>query len=147
MSRKTYDTLAVIRTLPKQLLKEIEELELIIIQGILTSLEFQPIILNEIREAQESDEYLTKARKMDEETKKGEFTVSPDGTLKYKGRICVPETADLRGQLLKEAHETPYSVHPGTTKMYQDLKKGYWWPGMKRDVVRFVERCLTCQQV
>ena len=53
----------------------------------------------------------------------------------------------MREQLLIEAHETPYSVHPGTTKMYQDLKKGYWWPGMKKDVVRFVEKCLTCQQV
>ena len=59
----------------------------------------------------------------------------------------MPEAADLREQLLIEAHETPYSVHPGTTKMYQDLKKGYWWPGMKKDVVRFVEKCLTCQQV
>ena len=97
LSRKAYDTLAVMRTLLKQLLKEIEELELIIVHGRLASLEFQPIILNEIREAQESDEYLTKARKMDEETKKGDFTVSPDGTLKYKGRICVPETTDLRG--------------------------------------------------
>ena len=53
----------------------------------------------------------------------------------------------MREQLLTEAHETPYSVHPRTTKMYQDLKKGYWWPGMKKDVVRFVEKCLTCQQV
>ena len=53
----------------------------------------------------------------------------------------------MREQLLIEAHKTPYSVHPGTTKMYQDLKKGYWWPGMKKDVVRFVEKCLTYQQV
>ena len=54
---------------------------------------------------------------------------------------------DLRGQLLKEAHETTYFMRLGTTKMYQDLTKGYWWLGMKRDVVKFVEKCLTCQQV
>ena len=59
----------------------------------------------------------------------------------------MPEVSALRDQLLKEAHETPYSMHPGSTKMYQDLKKGYWWPGMKRDVVSFIEKCLTCQQV
>ena len=86
-------------------------------------------------------------KKLDKEMKNREFTVSSDGTLRYKDRICVPKVSDLREQLLKEAHETPYSVHPGTTKMYQDLKKGYWWVGMKRDVIKFVEKCLTCQQV
>ena len=59
----------------------------------------------------------------------------------------MPETANLREKLLQEAHETPYSVHPSTTKMYQDLTKGYWWPGMKKDVVRYVEKCLMCQLV
>ena len=48
------------------------------------------------------------------------------------------EAVDLREELLKEAHKTPYSMHPGMTKMYQDLKKGYWWLGMKRDVVKFI---------
>ena len=66
-----------------------------------------------------------------------------DGKIRFKGRLYVPEAADLREQLLIEAHETPYSVHPGTTKMYQDLKKGYWWPRMKKDVVKFIEKCLT----
>ena len=44
-------------------------------------------------------------------------------------------------------HTTPYLIHPGATKMYQDLKSLYWWSGMKRDVVEYVSRCLTCQQV
>ena len=113
----------------------------------MANLEVWPTILKDIKKAQEEDEYVIKAQKFDEEAKKGEFTVTPDGTIRFKRRIYVPEAADLREQLLTEAHETPYSVHPGTTKMYQDLKKGYWWPGMKKDVVRFVEKCLTCQQV
>ena len=87
------------------------------------------------------------ARKFDEEAKKGEFMVISDGTIRFKGRIFVPEATDLRERLLIEAHETPYSVHLGTTKMYQDLKKGYWWPGMKKDIVKFVKKCLTCQLV
>ena len=57
------------------------------------------------------------------------------------------ETTNLREQLLIEAYETPYSIYSGITKMYQDLKKGYWWPGMKKDVVKFVEKYLTFQQV
>ncbi|WP_265645604.1 integrase zinc binding domain-containing protein, partial [Escherichia coli] len=48
---------------------------------------------------------------------------------------------------MSEAHETPYSMHPGSTKMYNDLKKSYWWQGLKRDVAKFVGRCITCQQV
>ena len=147
LSQKTYDTLAVMRMLPRELAKEIKDFEIVIIQGKMANLEVRPTILEDIRKVQEEDEYVKKAQKFDEEAKKGEFTVSSDGTIRFKGRIYVPEAADLREQLLIEAHETPYSVHPGTTKMYQDLKKGYWWPGMKKDVVRFVEKCLTCQQV
>ena len=48
---------------------------------------------------------------------------------------------------MDEAHTTPHSIHPGATKMYQDLRTLYWWSGMKRDVVEYVSRCLTCQQV
>ena len=147
LSRKTYDTVAVMRMLPGELAKEIKDSEIVIVQGRMANLEVRPTILEDIRKAQEEDEYVIKAQKFNEEAKKGEFTVTSDGTIRFKGRVYVPETADLREQLLTEAHETPYSVHPGTTKMYQDLKKGYWWPGMKKDVVRFVEKCLTCQQV
>ena len=64
-----------------------------------------------------------------------------------EGRICVLDNDDLKFQLLEEAHQTPYSIYPGATKMYHDLKERYWWPGMKRDVIGYVERCLTCQQV
>ncbi|KAJ9548812.1 hypothetical protein OSB04_021355 [Centaurea solstitialis] len=63
------------------------------------------------------------------------------------GRIWVPRTGDSRKQLLEIAHRSKYSIHPGTNKMYQDLRQFYWWPGMKKDVAYFVERCMTCLQV
>ena len=59
--------------------------------------------------------------------------------------MFVPE--NCRDQVLKEFHNSNFAVHPGGTKMYQDLKRHYWWKGMKSDVARFVARCLTCQQV
>ena len=62
-------------------------------------------------------------------------------------RLCVPDREDLRKEILDEAHNAPYAMHPGTTKMYNTLKQHYWWPGMKKDVARFVSRCLTFQQV
>ena len=53
----------------------------------------------------------------------------------------------MKALLLDEAHKSRYSIHPGATKMYNDLKQNYWWPGMKRDVVRYVEKCLKCRMV
>ena len=49
--------------------------------------------------------------------------------------------------ILEEAHNSKYTIHPGSAKMYQDLKQLYWWEGMKKDVGDFVSRCLVCQHV
>ena len=73
--------------------------------------------------------------------------MSFEGGLLWQGQLCVPADERIKENLLTEAHESLYSVHPGSTKMYRDLKKCYWWPGMKRDVALKVSRCLTCQQV
>ncbi|KAJ9547570.1 hypothetical protein OSB04_020113 [Centaurea solstitialis] len=54
---------------------------------------------------------------------------------------------ELRKTILEEAHRSRYSVHPGTNKMYHDLRRNFWWPRMKKDIAYHVERCLTCLQV
>jgi hypothetical protein len=64
-----------------------------------------------------------------------------------KDRICVPDIESLRETILKEAHDSDYSIHPGSTKMYQDLKRKYWWYGLKRDVAAHVAMCDVCQRV
>lgn len=63
------------------------------------------------------------------------------------GRVYIPFRSNIKELLLEEAHKSKYSIHPGATKMYLDLKRNYWWPGMKRDCVKYVERCLTCLKV
>jgi hypothetical protein len=70
-----------------------------------------------------------------------------DGVLWYKGRICVPKIKDLEDKILREAHESAYSIHPGGNKMYHDLKATYWWYGMKRDFAVYISLCDTCQRV
>ena len=70
-----------------------------------------------------------------------------DGSLRYRGRVVVPQSTDLREKILREFHCSQFAVHPGGTKMYQDLRRQYYWSGMKRHVGGFVRRCLTCQQV
>ena len=74
-----------------------------------------------------------------------DFNMPVNGTLKYKNRLCVPDNEDLKKEILTKAHTPPYSWHPGTTRMYNDLKMHYWWYGMKKDVVEFVAKCLNCQ--
>nr|GEW65928.1 hypothetical protein [Tanacetum cinerariifolium] len=62
-------------------------------------------------------------------------------------RIYIPFRDNVKELLPEEAHKSKYSIHPGATKMYLDLKRNYWWPGMKRDCVKYVEKCLTCLKV
>jgi hypothetical protein len=59
----------------------------------------------------------------------------------------VPDVDHLREKILREAHDSAYSIHPGSTKMYQDLKERYLWYGMKRDVAAHVALCDMCQRV
>ncbi|XP_072090553.1 uncharacterized protein [Arachis hypogaea] len=65
---------------------------------------------------------------------------------RYKGRICVPDDGSLKQESLLKAHNSGFSIHPGCTKLYYDLKKMFWWPGMKVDVATIVSRYLTCQK-
>ncbi|KAI3827381.1 hypothetical protein L1987_01454 [Smallanthus sonchifolius] len=62
-------------------------------------------------------------------------------------RVWIPMSGELRTKIFYEAHKSRYSIHPDTKKMYQDMKKGYWWHGMKHEVTRYVSKCLTCSQV
>nr|GEY20644.1 reverse transcriptase domain-containing protein [Tanacetum cinerariifolium] len=64
-----------------------------------------------------------------------------------KGRLWLPLFGGIRNMIMHESHKSKYSVHPGSDKMYQDLKKFYWWPNMKANIVRFVSKCLTCAKV
>ena len=73
------------------------------------------------------------------------FSVDSDGILWYEGRICVPSDEDLKLLIMKEAHDTLYSIHPGGTKMYQDLKEKFWWHGMKQEIALFIQNCDICQ--
>nr|GEV88182.1 putative reverse transcriptase domain-containing protein [Tanacetum cinerariifolium] len=70
-----------------------------------------------------------------------------DGALYYLDRIWVPLKGDVRTLIIYEAHKLMYSVHPGADKMYYDLRDRYWWPGMKKDIVVYVSKCLTCLKV
>ncbi|GKB52480.1 putative reverse transcriptase domain-containing protein [Tanacetum coccineum] len=70
-----------------------------------------------------------------------------DGTLCLNGRSLLPCYGDLRTVIMQESHKSKYSIHPGSDKMYQDMKKLYWWPNMKADIATYVRKCLTCAKL
>ena len=107
----------------------------------------RPKMLNRVLEAQKKDEKIAAIVKQIGNGKEIEFTVNEDGVLYYKDRVCVPDDNDLRKAILEEAHSGYFSIHPGSTKMYQDFKMSFWWSGMKRDVSEFVTKCLVFQRV
>ena len=79
--------------------------------------------------------------------KETELEIKEDRSLYFKDRVCVPNDCELKKAILDEAHHGSFSIHPGSTKMYQDLKMSFWWSRMKRDVTKFVTKCLVCQRV
>ena len=151
LSRKSSGSIATLITVQKPLIRDLEKLEIeIVLPGTiakLSTLTLQPTLIGKIKDGQATDPYSEKIRLQLEVGKRSEIHISNDGVIRYKDRLYVPDNDEIRKEILKGAHSTPYSIHPGTTKMYRDLKLHYWWPGMKKDVVRYVEQCLTSQQV
>ncbi|GJW52362.1 putative reverse transcriptase domain-containing protein [Tanacetum coccineum] len=70
-----------------------------------------------------------------------------DGTLCLKNRSWIPCFGNLRALIMHESHKSKYSIHPGSDKMYQDLKKLYWWPNMKAEIATYVSKCMTYAKV
>nr|GEV73081.1 putative reverse transcriptase domain-containing protein [Tanacetum cinerariifolium] len=75
------------------------------------------------------------------------FEISPDETRCIKNRSWLLLFGNLRDLIMHESHKSKYSIHPGSDKMYQDLKKLYWWPNMKAIIAEYVGKCLTCSRV
>ena len=107
----------------------------------------EPTLEQEIRKGQLEDVKIKEIRELMEICKAPDFTEDEQGMVWFRKRICVPDVDHLREKILKEAHDLAYSIHPGSTKMYQDLKERYWWYGMKRDVAAQVALCDVCQRV
>jgi hypothetical protein len=66
------------------------------------------------------------------------FREDEQGTVWFEKRVCVPQAPELRKLIMQAEHDSPYSIHPGNTKMYMDLKGRFWWSNMKRDIAEYI---------
>jgi hypothetical protein len=126
LSRKSQVNMMVAHQMPYELAKEFDRLSL----GFLNSMrgvtvELEPTLEQEIKEAQKNDEKISEIRQLILEGRGKDFQEDAEGVVWFKDRLCVPNVQSIRELILKEAHESAYSIHPGSEKMYQDLKKKF----------------------
>ncbi|XP_042404664.1 uncharacterized protein LOC121994816 [Zingiber officinale] len=151
LSRKSRGVLACHRVMVTELIQSFSELGLMkqaqIERGLLVTMVAQSSIVERIKEAQATDQHLQFLRSRVTSGQQTEFTCDDSGILYFRGRLCVPESHPVQEDLLREAHRSRFAIHPGGTRMYRDLRRSYWWNGMKKDIATFVAQCLVYQQI
>nr|GEX07005.1 putative reverse transcriptase domain-containing protein [Tanacetum cinerariifolium] len=138
-------------------LSQIERIKPIRVRALMMTigLELPKQILNSQTEARKPENIknedvggmLVENSKDPEKLKTEKLEPRADGTLCLNGRSWLPCYGDLRTVIMHESHKSKYSIHPGSDKMYEDMKKLYWWPNMKANIATYVSKCLTCTKV
>jgi hypothetical protein len=148
LSRKALCHCLTMKTSDKTLCQEMEKLNLGMIQhGTSNHLKLESVILQQIIDAQRNDEGMEHIHEKIEAGKADCFRKDDQGVVWFNNRIVVPKNDEIRQQILDEAHLSRYSIHPGSTKMYHDLKQHYWWTKMKIEIARYLARCDICRRV
>ncbi|SPT20120.1 unnamed protein product [Triticum aestivum] len=149
LSRKAYCNSLILKPFQPELCEAFRKLNLQIVpQGFLANLIVSPTLEDQIREGQLLDTMVKKVKRgIDKGISKYKYyRVDDRDTLFFEDRIVVPK-GDLRKLIMNEAHNSLLSIHPGSTKMYLDLKQSYWWTRMKREIAQFVNECDVCRRV
>src|ERR1041385_4786307 len=110
----------------------------------LSTLVVKPTLVDQIKAAQKCARGIRYIKGNIASGKAKCFTLDNEGTIYFENRIVVPKNKNVRQLILKEAHESPLSIHPGSTKMYQDLRQRFWWTRMKREIARVIAECDVC---
>ena len=147
LSRKSTDNILVEQDLPEGLLKDLERLAIQMIRvdtprslhATKIMEERQCHLREEIINRQEEDPFIRDEIQKLVEGKPSRFRLGESYSLWFGKRICVPDVPEIKAVILQEAHETPYSIHPGSTKMYMDLKEVFWWNNVASYLLRKVE--------
>jgi hypothetical protein len=117
--------------------------------GTLDYISVEPTLQEQIVLAQISDKGVQVIKEMLEQKvdKYKCFRQDSKGIIWFEDRLVVPKNLELRKKILDEAHLSMFSMHPGSNKMYHDLRSLYWWTKMKREIAKYVFECDTCQKI
>ena len=148
LSRKLYVNNVMIQQGVPELYEDIRKLNLYVsIAENGEMLEVKFTLQDQVREAQKDDDGIEEIR---EKIKLGEapdYREDESGSIWFRDRLLVPDQKEIKNAIMKEAHESAYSIHPGSTKMYNDLRDSFWWSSMKREIAEYVSQCDVCRRV
>ena len=148
LSHKSYCNNLMVQRAQPLLHEELRKLNLHIVpQGSLNTLVLQPDLEKAVKYVQARDAEVDQMKRDLVLEKARDFSLAKDGTLYFRDRTVVPWFELMTDKVMKEAHDTPLSIHPGSTKMYHDLQQRYWWSRMKQDIARYVAECDVCRRV
>jgi hypothetical protein len=126
LSCRSHVSQLVVDNIPFEMCEEFEKLNLRIVANTeAMEMEVGSNLLQEIQKGQVEDKKIQEIKSNIKEEKSPSFSEDEEGVLWYKGRICVPNVKELNDKILREAHESTYSIHPGGNKMYHDLNATY----------------------
>src|SRR4051812_19149962 len=139
LSRKVFVNGLTKGELSDDLCAQFRDLRLEIVpEGHLMTLDVQPTLLDKIKEAQKTVKEIEEIKEKIGKGKSKGLHEDEEGTLWYGKRIYVPQDPELRKLIFQEAHNSLYSIHPGNTKMYMDMKERFWWNNLKKDIAEHI---------
>src|SRR3954471_9955669 len=148
LSRKSYCNNLMLQQYQPLLHEEFHKLNLEIVpHGYISTLVAKPTLEDEMIVAQRRSRGVRQIKENIASGVAKSFSIDSKGTIFFGNRLVVPKNRELRKLILKEAHETPLSIHPSSTKIYRDLRQRFWWTRMKRDIARFVAECDVCRRI
>src|SRR5579883_1549543 len=150
LSRKAHCNCIAAKSYNATLCHEMNKLSLEVVpQGSLQKIVVGQTLRDKIIAAQQRDKGIQtiKQKLAEGEQKYKCFRQDGQGVLWFDNRLVVPKNRQLRREIMDEAHLSNFSIHPGSTKMYQDLKQNLWWTRMKREIAKYMAECDTCQRI
>ncbi|WVZ62766.1 hypothetical protein U9M48_012471 [Paspalum notatum var. saurae] len=148
LSRRAHCNVIEVRPTARVICWEMNEIEMPVEFLVeLYNIGIEPTLRDLIVEAQKHDPGMAHIREGIAEAKRDCFTLDNQGVLWFKNRLVVPKDMELRKKILEEAHKSVSAMHPGSNKMYRDLKQRFWWTRMKREIAKYVSECHVCKRV
>jgi hypothetical protein len=148
LSKRSHLNMLATRELLPEFCTEFEKLNLGWVSNAkVVKMEVDSTLEQDIRKGRLEDAKIQEIKEQIKKDKAPGFSIDDQGTLWYKKHICVPKIKEIRESILREAHDSAYSIYSGSTKMHHDLKSRYWWYRMKRAIAEYVALSDNCQRV